>query len=168
MNLNEIEKQPQIIDRCIAITNNNKKCRAKVNNFKNNCRFFCCESHLPINKEIIENGCFMCMEKIEELSDMIYFKCKHLFHKPCYLEWLRYSTYENPICLICRTDVLINRDNNINFKKKYKNFDIKSFKQIGYITKSLDKYLYIETKINSVKSLNSSSFSEKLLNKKST
>lgn len=88
------------MNRCIAINNNNKKCRAKTNNL------FCCESHKPINKEIIDSGCFMCMEIITKTNEIIYFRCKHAFHKICYMEWLRYSTYETPICIICRSVVM--------------------------------------------------------------
>lgn len=95
------------MNRCVAITKNNTKCRAKT---KDN-RLFCCERHEPINNEIIENGCFLCMDKIEKSNDIIYFHCKHAFHKPCYLEWLNYSTYEEPICIICRTP--INKKNEI-------------------------------------------------------
>jgi hypothetical protein len=88
------------MNRCIAINKNNKKCRAKTNNL------FCCEGHNPINKEIIDKGCFMCMEKISKTNEIILFKCKHAFHKICYMEWLRYSTYDTPICIICRSEVL--------------------------------------------------------------
>lgn len=88
------------MNRCIAINNQNKKCRAKTNNL------FCCEKHKPINKEIIDNGCFMCMEKIIKTNELILFKCNHAFHKICYMEWLRYSTYDTPICMICRCQVL--------------------------------------------------------------
>lgn len=87
----------QII-RCIALTKNNKKCRAKI---KNN-DIFCCKNHYPINKELIEDGCFICNEKINSSNELLYFKCKHAFHKPCYIEWLKFSTYESPICIICR------------------------------------------------------------------
>jgi hypothetical protein len=86
------------MNRCISITKNNTRCRAKT---KNNL-LFCCDEHKPINKEIIENGCFMCMEKIEKSNEILFLKCKHAFHKPCYVEWLKFSTYDSPICIICR------------------------------------------------------------------
>ena len=89
------------MNRCISITKNNTRCRAKTKNNK----LFCCDDHLPINKEIIEDGCFMCMEKIEKSNELLFFKCKHAFHKSCYLEWLKFSTYDNPICVICRNNV---------------------------------------------------------------
>lgn len=93
------------MNRCISITKNNKKCRAKINNNS----LFCCTDHEPINKELIDEGCFLCMEKIEKTNEILFLKCRHAFHKPCYLEWLNFSTYEEPICIICR---------NIAFKKK--------------------------------------------------
>lgn len=99
------------MNRCIAININNKKCRAKTNNL------FCCEKHKPFNKEIIENGCFMCMEKIILSKDLILFKCNHAFHKSCYIEWLRYSTYDSPICMICRSNVMTNKEKNNKIKE---------------------------------------------------
>ena len=92
------------MNRCISITKNNTRCRAKT---KDNL-LFCCDNHKPLNKEIIDNGCFMCMEKIEKSNEIIFFKCKHAFHKPCYIEWLKYSTYETPICIICR-NIIFNK-----------------------------------------------------------
>jgi hypothetical protein len=90
--------------RCIAINKNNKKCRTKVKDGQ----FFCCDNHYPINKEIITNNCFICSEKITKSNDILYLKCKHAFHKPCFVEWLEYSTYDNPICLICRNVIFKN------------------------------------------------------------
>lgn len=102
------------MNRCSAINKNNKKCRAIIKDKK----LFCCESHEPINKEII-NGCFLCMEKIENANEIFFFKCKHAFHKPCYKEWLSYSTYEEPICIICRNVVFNKKIKNICPKIKY-------------------------------------------------
>lgn len=92
------------MNRCIAYNKNNKKCRAKLMN--NN--FFCCEAHYPINKELLEEGCFICMEKITSVEQMYYFKCKHIMHKDCYDEWLKYSNYDHSICMLCRGQVLQN------------------------------------------------------------
>ena len=65
---------------------------------------FCCTKHEPINCELIENGCFICMEKIEKSTEksteILYFKCHHAVHKPCYIDWLEFSTYEEPICMM--------------------------------------------------------------------
>ena len=114
------------MNRCSAINKNNKKCRAIIKDKK----LFCCESHEPINKEII-NGCFLCMEKIENANEIFFFKCKHAFHKPCYKEWLSFSTYEEPICIICR---------NVVFNKKIKDIapKINNKLKISDITPILD------------------------------
>jgi hypothetical protein len=90
------------MNRCIAINKNNKKCRAKL---KTNS-FFCCLSHEPINKELLEDGCFCCSEKIKSPNELLYFHCKHIFHKICYKEWLQYSTYVDSICLVCRNTIV--------------------------------------------------------------
>ena len=107
------------MNRCIAYNKNNNKCRAKT---KNNM-LFCCKNHEPLNNDLIENGCFICSEKIENSNEIIYFKCKHAFHKSCYIEWLSFSTYERSICMICRNEVL---DTNLKEKNKkiYKKIDI--------------------------------------------
>lgn len=90
------------MDRCIAYNKNNKKCRARLNDKK----FFCCESHKPLNYELIEDGCFICDEKITNVNELYYFKCRHIMHKKCYDEWLKYSNYDGPICMLCRGEVL--------------------------------------------------------------
>ena len=91
------------VNRCIGIMKNGKKCRTRL---RINQYLFCCEGHKPLNSEIIEDGCFCCMEKIINHKDGIFFKCKHLVHKSCFLEWSKNnSTYETPICLICRNEV---------------------------------------------------------------
>jgi len=158
-------------NRCIAITKNNKKCRAKINKDS----FFCCPSHEPYNIDLFEKGCFMCMEKIEKSSEIIYFECKHLFHKPCYLEWLTYSTYEKPICLICRNDVIVNKDIHLNLQK-YKKMDVELYKQIINIKNTFSNSTINNCNMNNCKQctktyvdkyVNTSLFCEKLLaNKK--
>ena len=101
------------MNRCIFIKNN-KQCRAKT---KNN-NLFCCKSHEPINSEIVTDGCFICMDKIEKSNEILYFKCNHAVHKPCYTKWLDFSTYNENICIICRTITCSNsKENKI---KKYK------------------------------------------------
>lgn len=92
------------VNRCMGYTQSGKKCRTRL---RNNQYLFCCESHKPYNKEILEDGCFCCMEKIINHKDGIFFKCRHLVHKSCYVEWARSegNTYEIPICVICREDV---------------------------------------------------------------
>jgi len=122
-------------NRCIGFTKNNKKCRAIISN--NDNKFFCCDSHQPLNKEILKDGCFICMEKIEKSNELIYFKCKHIFHKPCYLDWLIYSTYKNSICLVCRNEVLINKN---NIKTKYNQLNAKLLEKLINIDKELNIY----------------------------
>jgi hypothetical protein len=113
------------MNRCIGFTKNNHKCRAIINDGS----FFCCESHQPLNKEVLKNGCFICMEEIKDKNEILYFKCKHIIHKPCYLEWLEFSTYENPICTICRSDTF--KKKNEKQKKKLKTInDISKLQEI--------------------------------------
>jgi hypothetical protein len=92
------------MNRCSGYTKNNNKCRAKTKDNK----LFCCNNHEPLNKELIDNCCFMCMEKVNKSNDIIFFQCKHAFHKSCYSEWLTFSKYEDKICIICRKNVLPN------------------------------------------------------------
>jgi hypothetical protein len=115
-------------NRCIAINKNNKKCRVKT---KNN-ELFCCESHYPINKELTTEGCFICNEQINKSNDILYFNCKHAFHKQCYKEWLQYSTYEKPICLLCRKDIFQHTVNKTEKKKLNKITDIHPLIEISH------------------------------------
>jgi len=89
------------MNRCIAYNKNNNKCRAKLKESK----LFCCVTHYPTNAEIISEGCFMCFEKINNPTELIYLKCHHAFHKACYNEWLSHSTYETTVCIICLKEV---------------------------------------------------------------
>lgn len=89
------------MSRCIAY-HKNKKCRKKIN--END--FFCCKEHYPLNKEIIDEGCFICSEKIKNNKELYYFRCNHAFHRECYDEWCKYSNYNTTICMICRNEVL--------------------------------------------------------------
>jgi len=116
------------MNRCIGFTKTNKKCRAIIKN--NDNTLFCCESHEPLNKDEVYNRCFMCIEKINCKNNFIYFKCRHIFHKSCYLEWLNFSNYSEPICLICRKSVFKKNE------KKVKN-------KITLNTSKLDKINYI-------------------------
>jgi hypothetical protein len=111
------------MNRCIGFTKNNHKCRSITKDKE----LFCCVSHEPLNKEILEDGCFICMEKINSKKELIFFKCKHIFHKPCYIEWLIFSTYNDPNCMICLS---------VTFKKK--DFKKKKLKTIEDFTKLYD------------------------------
>lgn len=116
------------MNRCISITKNNKRCRAKTNNL------FCCKSHEPFNKDIIEDGCFLCIEKIEKSNELLFFHCKHAFHKKCYIEWLNYSTYDEQICIICRRNI---KKENIILSIERKKNDIS---KLIYIKNILESY----------------------------
>lgn len=102
------------MNRCPSINKNNRRCRSKLKNDS----LFCCSKHEPINNEIIKDGCFLCMEKIENPNDILFFKCKHAFHKPCYIDWLNYSTYSDKICMICRNNIYSEKNIKIEFNNK--------------------------------------------------
>ena len=133
---NEIIKK-----RCNGYTKTNKKCR---NIIKENQNFYCCKDHEPYNMDIFQNGCFICSENINSSKELIYFKCKHIVHRTCYNEWLKYSKYDNPICILCRKEIRNNNNiivnNNINYIKKNdkKVFIIKDYENnINYINNLL-------------------------------
>ena len=139
-NFSNFEELKVNVNRCIGITKNGKKCRTRL---RKNQYLFCCEEHKPLNNEIIEDGCFCCMEKIINHKDGIFFKCKHLVHKSCFIDWSRNnSTYETPICLICRSEVY-----NSNKKKKktlpYEG-DVTSMHEIKNILDELELELELE------------------------
>ncbi len=116
-NFNNFKELNVSVNRCIGISKNGKKCRTRL---KPEQYLFCCENHKPLNNEILEDGCFCCMEKIINHKDGIFFKCKHLVHKSCFIDWSKNnSTYETPICLICRAEVY----NNNKTKKKSKPYE---------------------------------------------
>ena len=94
------------MNRCIAYNKNNKKCRAKIKNDQ----LVCCNAHFPINKEIITEGCFICFEKMINTTDLIYLRCHHAFHKDCYTEWLKYSTYDTPVCILCLNEAFSSKN----------------------------------------------------------
>lgn len=125
-------------NRCIGYNKNNKKCRVKT---KNNS-LFCSPCHEPLNSEIIDNGCCICMEIIKLSNDIIYFRCKHAFHKDCYFEWLNVSTYKNPICMLCRNEIdfLKNEKSVLN---KYKRISFENMIEINKI-----RNIILNNKIN--------------------
>ncbi len=92
------------MNRCIGYTKTNKKCRNILIEAK--YQFFCCNEHLPFNIDILEDGCFLCMEKDIKKSELKMLKCKHLIHIPCYEEWKKHSTYSEDICIICRRELI--------------------------------------------------------------
>ena len=128
------------MNRCQSLTKNNKRCRAII---KDN-QLFCCKNHEPINNEIISDGCCMCMEKISSSKDIIYLNCKHAFHKPCYNEWLTFSTYEGAICIICRSNKAVTIPIN---KKKSKNKAMYNYFNVSKIL-NIHKVLHNNFPIN--------------------
>jgi len=88
------------VNRCLGYTIHKKKCRTRIYDG----RLFCCYAHQPLNPEIEKDGCNLCIEAIHDTRDLYYFPCKHAFHKSCYNDWCKVSTYLNPICIICRKD----------------------------------------------------------------
>jgi hypothetical protein len=101
----EINQHNTIINRCNGYTKTGKKCRSKLTE---KGTFYCCKNHEPLNMDIFSSGCFMCCENVESTKELIYFKCKHIVHRKCYDEWIGYSNYSNPICMICRKEININ------------------------------------------------------------
>ena len=98
---NTTKQKPYTYNRCCGYTNLKKrrKCRAKIPLNK----FYCCDKHKPYNYEdMIEDCCYMCVQKIENPRDLIYLKCKHIVHKPCYYNFLlHYSNHLTEVCIIC-------------------------------------------------------------------
>ena len=88
-------------NRCTGYLKCGKRCRTRL---KEGQYLFCCDDHKPYNREILEDGCFCCTEKIINHKDALFFRCKHLVHKCCYIDWMKRAnnTYDEPICIICR------------------------------------------------------------------
>ena len=111
---------PKKYNRCSGFTKTGKRCRAKIDEDK----FYCCKEHEPYNMEIHTDGCFMCTDNITSSKELIQFKCKHVVHRCCYNEWIKYSNYNVPICMLCRGELKHNTDNyeiNDDIPIEYKN-----------------------------------------------
>ena len=113
------------IKRCIGINKNKKRCRKKLNNKQ---KYYCCDSHKPLNlndEGVVE--CFCCCDDIEP-SDLWHLKCGHAFHKACFSTWLnKFSenkdnskyVHENELqCPLCRQNIYNNKP---SIKKIYNN-----------------------------------------------
>ncbi len=105
------------MNRCIGYTKTNKKCRNILKNAKYN--YFCCEEHLPYNIDILEDGCFLCMETNLKKEDLKMLKCKHLVHNSCFEEWKNHSTYDEDICIICRRELVNKNTKKSNEERGY-------------------------------------------------
>jgi len=82
------------MNRCIGYNKYNKRCRTRIES----TRFFCCESHEPINKEILSEPCIMCSQNVTP-DEITILKCNHAFHKKCLNEFFSYTQTES--CLLC-------------------------------------------------------------------
>jgi hypothetical protein len=105
------------MNRCIGYTKTNKKCRNILKNAKYN--YFCCEEHLPYNIDILEDGCFLCMETNLKKEDLKMLKCKHLVHNSCFEEWKKHSTYDEDICIICRRELILKNEKKSDEERGY-------------------------------------------------
>jgi hypothetical protein len=130
------------MNRCIAYNKNNKKCRTKTPANE----LFCCEAHKPINKELFEEGCFVCYQKEFQPNELIYLKCKHVFHKECYQEWLKYSTYDTPVCNICLREVFTQTNKHKKIENKISSEKQMEIKKLCDIKAILLIYTYYNTK----------------------
>ncbi len=133
------------MNRCIGYTKTNKKCRNLLKNAK--YKHFCCNDHLPYNIDILEDGCFLCMENNLKREDLKMLRCKHLIHKPCYEEWKKHSTYDEDICIICRQEVVKKNNNNNGEEKGY----IINSKKVKILTNKEDYnfvFQFIDDKYN--------------------
>ena len=118
--------------RCIGLNMYKKRCRNKI---RDDNPFFCCKNHEPINVDFVLNGCFTCSEIIRDTNNIVIFDCNHIFHKECYADWLKYSTYTKPICLICKKEVEFNvRPVKIKKRKKIKEDQYYIFKNINILS----------------------------------
>ncbi len=135
------------MNRCIGYTKTGKKCRAPL---KEGRKYFCCDSHKPYNKEIIEeDGCCICSETDFKKGELKMYRCGHAVHKECYQEWLKFSTYKESVCMVCREPIekklekKINDEYDINDKgvkiKKYTT-SVEEYKNFYFIQNlKLDK-----------------------------
>ncbi len=89
-------------NRCMGLKKDGKHCRTRLTK---NQYLFCCEAHKPLNRDIMEDGCFCCTEKLVNHKEVLYFRCRHAVHKSCYYEWMKTSENEVAICMLCRTPV---------------------------------------------------------------
>jgi hypothetical protein len=119
------------MNRCIGINKKGKKCRYKI---KEPEKYFCCDEHKPINKEILENGCFMCCDKVK-LDELWILKCNHAFHYDCLNNWFLELAKKNEAleCPLCRKEFIQ------NMAKKIKKVDYNKI----YEYKSLIEELYM-------------------------
>ena len=102
------------MNRCIGYTKTGKKCRAPL---KEGFKYFCCENHKPYNKEIVEeDGCCICSETDFGKGELRMYRCGHAVHRECYQEWLKFSTYKESVCMVCREPIEKKLEKKINLE----------------------------------------------------
>ncbi len=135
-----MEMENKKYNRCSGFTKSGKKCRAKI---EEENKFYCCKDHEPFNIEIHSEGCFMCTDNITSSKELIQFKCKHAVHRCCFNEWIKFSNYNKPICLICREE--INKDDNNIFLNNFEIMKTKNKVKIKNIhNPNIYHYLYLK------------------------
>jgi len=84
------------MNRCIGLNKNGKRCKTRINNID---KLICCESHKPLNDEILE-GCVMCCKEHLRYTEISTLNCGHCFHKECLNDFLEISQdkYSCPYC----------------------------------------------------------------------
>ena len=53
---------------------------------------------VAVTAEQLNDSCSICLEKYEINEKVVNLKCKHLFHKTCFQQWVAKSVY----CPLCR------------------------------------------------------------------
>ena len=141
-----------LMSRCIGITKTGKKCRAPIQEGRDN-KYFCCKSHEPFNMDFLEMGCFVCSEREFKSNEIVYLKCKHVLHKSCYTEWfMDHSTFKEKVCMICREEVYKKREevekeymkSTKGVKKKMKMESYRSILDKIYETKNEKREIHLE------------------------
>ncbi len=53
-----------------------------------------------------QTSCSICFEEFDESVDVRETPCKHLYHDPCIIKWIKLKI-EDPECPFCRTSLII-------------------------------------------------------------
>ncbi len=132
------------MNRCIGYTKTGKKCRAPL---KGDKRYFCCDNHKPYNKEIIEeDGCCICSENDFKRGELKMYRCGHAVHKECYQEWLKFSTYKEAVCMVCREPIDKKMEKKVNEEYDINGKGVKTKKYPSTVEEN--KYFYFIQSLN--------------------
>ena len=96
------------MNRCIGLNKNGKRCKTRINDID---RLICCESHKPLNDEILES-CVMCCKEHLRSSEISTLNCGHCFHKECLNDFLELSD-DKYSCPYCRKEGIKNKSKEI-------------------------------------------------------